>query len=88
MNPIVITSNDLLSKNNFIAKNGKELSFNNFWYYTTLDTANKILDNKCIHVSNLSNMNDVDEIKLHEKEKDFVHCLCLCNSNTEKIPIA
>ena len=32
-------------------------------------------------------MNDLDEAELHEKDKDLVHCLCFCNSNTEKIPM-
>ena len=32
-------------------------------------------------------MNDVDEAELHSQNKEFVHCFCLCNSDTEKIPM-
>ena len=59
----------------------------NFWYYTSFNTAKLILQNKSIHINNIALMNDVDEINLHYKEKGLVHCLCVCNSNTEKIPM-
>lgn len=65
----------------------KDFSRSGFWHYTTLDTARKILDSECIYASNLASMNDLDEICLHESMKEFVHCVCFCNSNTEKIPM-
>lgn len=88
MKDIKITSNELLAMNcSLLPLKAKDFSDYSFWYYTSVKTANLILQNKCIHISNLTNMNDVDESKLHNEEKDFVHCLCLCNSNTEKIPM-
>lgn len=32
-------------------------------------------------------MNDVDEANMHKNNEQRVHCFCLCNSNTEKIPM-
>lgn len=88
VNNIEITSQELINRNNILLDcNAKDFSNYSFWYYTQLNTANLILKNKCIYISNLSNMNDNDEAKLHEKDRDFIHCLCLCNSNTEKIPM-
>lgn len=68
-------------------KDNKKFSNCNFWYYTNLYTANLILENKSVHISNISIMNDIDEAVLHSKDKEFIHCFCLCNSNTEKIPM-
>lgn len=88
MKDIKIESKDLISINcSVLPEKAKEFSGYTFWYYTRLDIANLILGNKCIYVSNLCTMNDVDEANLHEKDKKFVHCLCLCNSDTEKIPM-
>lgn len=84
----VKTTSDLIQMNNIdIKAKAGDFSSYPFWYYTSLSTADKILFNKNIHISNLANMNDRDECILHEKEKEFVHCLCFCNSNTEKIPM-
>ena len=84
----VITSNELLNKNCIVLpEKAKDFSNSSFWYYTSISTADKILANKCIYISNLAGMNDLDEAQLHEEDKEFVHCLCLCNSNTEKIPM-
>ncbi len=59
----------------------------NFWYYTSFDTANKILESKRIYIRNIADMNDNDESEMHKQDSGFIHCLCLCNSNTEKIPM-
>lgn len=82
------TTKELLQMNK-VDINAKASEFSNysFWYYTSLSTADKILFNKKIYISNLTNMNDKEECLLHTKEKDFIHCLCFCNSNTEKIPM-
>lgn len=88
MNTIAISSNDLIVKNcPSLPSKAKDFSTINFWYYTSLSTANKILDNKCVYISNLSKMNDIDEATLHNDEKRFVHCFCLCNSSSERIPM-
>ena len=88
MNDINITSKDLIDMNRFpLPTKAKEFSNDSFWYYTRLSTADLILKNKCIYISNFSGMNDVDEAELHKEDSDFIHCLCLCNSNTEKIPM-
>ena len=85
---IPIKAADLLKKNKKVLPDrAKDFSNYTFWYYTSIDTAEKILASKQIYISNLSMMNDMVEASLHEKDKDSVHCLCLCNSNTEKIPM-
>jgi len=58
-----------------------------FWHYTTLESVDNILQSQSFLVRNLDRMNDLDERDLHEEQKDFVHALCFCNSNTEKIPM-
>jgi len=88
MENISISSLELKTKNSFaLPQKSSELSGYSFWYYTSFRTANLILNSSSIYISNISNMNDVDEMKLHTKDKDYVHCLCLCNSNSEKIPL-
>lgn len=85
---IPISSEELKSKNSInLPAKASDFSSYTFWYYTSLETANLILQSECIHVSNIGKMNDLDEIKNHKSDKDFVHCLCFCNSNTEKIPM-
>ena len=88
MKDISITSKELMEKNaSCFPMRASEFSTSSFWYYTSLSTADLILKNKCIYVSNINEMNDLDEADLHDTNKDFVHCLCFCNSNTEKIPM-
>lgn len=83
-----ITSDELRKINNIeLPMRAKDFSDASFWYYTSMDTAIKILENKKIFISNISKMNDLDEDKLHGNDSKFVHCLCLCNSDTEKIPM-
>lgn len=88
MEDIKIASKNLLEKNSFeLPKRAKDFSNYSFWYYTSLQTANSILKSKSIYVSNIKQMNDIDEINIHQSDNEFVHCFCLCNSNTEKIPM-
>lgn len=88
MKDIPITSKELIEKNaTRLPTRASEFSNSSFWYYTSLSTADLILKNKCIYVSSISEMNDLDEADLHVANKEFVHCLCFCNSNTEKIPM-
>lgn len=84
----IITTNELLDKNSAISlKTAKEFCSSTFWYYTSLKTANLILDNHCFHCRNFTEMNDKREADLHGEESQFIHALCFCNSNTEKIPM-
>lgn len=88
MEEIKISSEELKKLNHLsLPCKAKDFSSYSFWYYTNLHTADLILKNKCIYISNLSLMNDIDEAELHCKNKEFVHCFCLCNSDTEKIPM-
>lgn len=85
---IKIKSGDLKEKNNIVLPmRAKDFSDASFWYYTSMDTAIEILKNKKIFISNISMMNDLDEVELHGNDSKYVHCLCLCNSDTEKIPM-
>ncbi len=74
---------------NSINLSGKAKRFSSyaFWYYSSLDTVNKILLSKSFYVSNLALMNDKDEIDLHPDTKEIIHSLCFCNSASEKIPM-
>lgn len=63
-----------------------DLSRDPFWYYTSLSTADKILEGKEIYIRSIAQMNDKDECDSHP-DRDYVHCLCFCNSRTEKIPM-
>lgn len=88
MRDIVITSEELKMKDSSVLpQKADEFANYTFWYYTSLQTADKILKGKTIYISNINKMNDLDEIVIHEQEKELVHCLCFCNSNTEKIPM-
>ena len=88
MDDILILSKDLKRKNKDLnLKKASEFSNYSFWYYTSATTANLILENSTIHLSNIARMNDNDEIEMHKDDRDYVHCLCFCNSNTEKIPM-
>lgn len=88
MGSINISSAELMNENcPKLPAKAADFSKHSFWYYTSLHTADLILKNKCIYISNLSLMNDIDEATLHNCDKEYVHCFCLCNSDTEKIPM-
>ena len=88
MKNIDISSKELTKLNcPALPNEAKKISNYSFWYYTNLHVADLILKHKCIYLSNLTLMNDVDEAELHAQNKDFIHCFCLCNSDTEKIPM-
>lgn len=63
------------------------LSRYTFWYYTSIETASKILDSCSFYANNLKRMNDKSEERRHKSVDDKVHALCFCNSDTEKIPM-
>ena len=84
----LINCRELLCKNQIdISGSCANLGHSGFWYYTSIDTANLIFENNCFHVRNISVMNDLNEAELHKNDSKFVHALCFCNSNTEKIPM-
>ena len=88
MNDIAISSQELREKNrSALPASARELGRYDFWYYTRLSTADKILDSRSFWVSNLCDMNDLDELELHKREREKLFALCFCNSNTEKIPM-
>ena len=88
MKDIRISASELINKNRFaLPQKASDFANYSFWYYTSLHTANLILKDKSIYVSNILKMNDLDEIDMHKEDKELVHCLCFCNSNTEKIPM-
>lgn len=88
MNDTYISAQELREKNpRILPEQAASFSKSSFWYYTRLSTADKILNSHFFRVSNLSGMNDVDEMQLHEEEQEHVFVLCFCNSNTEKIPM-
>ena len=83
-----ITAQELRDFNRIdIYGKAEDFSKYDFWYYTDLDTASKILESRSFWVSNMTNMNDKSETELHPKLADHIHALCFCNSKTEKIPM-
>lgn len=88
MKDIKILSKDLAKEKNFnLNIKAEEISYYNFWHYTSLNSLKSILDSKKIKINNISKMNDLDELKLHNNQKSKIHIFCLCNSNSEKIPL-
>ncbi len=81
-----ITQTEMLQRNNIDINVNADIGTASFWYYTSLNNADKILENSCFHIRSINDMNDKDEAGLHKNSK-FVHALCLCNSDTEKIPM-
>lgn len=65
----------------------KKFSDRTFWYYTSLETANLILQNRCFYINNLTQMNDKEEADIHELTANKIYALCMCNSKSEKIPM-
>ena len=83
-----IETQGLREKNGFsLNEKAKAISTCGFWYYTRLHTADRILDGGKFHVSNFREMNDTGEAERHQDKQDFLHALCFCNSNSEKIPM-
>ncbi len=88
MDNILISSDEIKEYNNIdLDIKAKQFSSSGFWYYTSADTAEKILNSHSFYVSCYNKMNDLNEIRLHESEKDIVHALCFVNSGNEKIPM-
>ena len=60
-----------------------------FYYHTRLETAIKILSGEEIvfFISPISNMNDENEIILHEREQNCTYILCFSHIQTESIPM-
>lgn len=69
------------------SKPASDFSKYTFWHYTSMDKAEKILRGHCFRCSNLGKLNDKNEVLKHEKNGEYIHVLCFCNSNTEKIPM-
>lgn len=84
-----ITSEDLVDKNKFSFSQIVQSS-NGFCYFTTVNTAEKILsdgDENCIWVSPINRMNDLHESEMHPVNGDSVYGLCFCNSEMDNIPM-
>lgn len=88
MNDIHISARALRELNPAaLPERAAEFGKKSFWYYTRLSTADRILRDGRFRVSSLRDMNDLDELRLHEAEKERVFALCFCNSDSEKIPM-
>lgn len=92
---IKVTADKLRSENNELYKSicdesGKmstsDFATTTFWHYTKLDTVDKILEGGELHLSCMSKTNDTGEMNLH-KDADMFNIICLCNSDSEKIPM-
>lgn len=88
MTEVTAKTNALLGLNTSRLEDSvKKIGNSSFWYYTRLDLADSVLCNRSFWVGRISEMNDLDELKLHEDEKLSIFALCFCNSNSEKIPM-
>lgn len=58
-----------------------------FCHYTSVEAALSILESGFFYLSPFENMNDVDELKLHEDESKKIFSLCFCNSLADNIPL-
>lgn len=88
MADIKISSEELKYKNNsVIPETVKKFANAGFWYYTSQETASKILESKQFHINSLDGMNDREEAHLHTGKSKDIFALCFCNSNSEKIPM-
>lgn len=84
----LVSAEKLLGMNNVdLSCKVGEFSKYTFWYYTSIETASKILESNSFYANNLRRMNDKAEAERHRCVNDKVHALCFCNSNTEKIPM-
>lgn len=86
---VFINARDLRLKNEKCLNDIAE-SNNDFNYFTSLHTAEKILSGDSenyIYVSPISKMNDVHERELHLKNGRNVFGLCFCNSDMDNIPM-
>lgn len=84
-----ISSATLKSKNKDCLDEIEKCS-NSFHYFTTVDTAEKILSGMSenyIYVSPINKMNDLHECELHRQTGNNVFGLCFCNSNIDNIPM-
>ncbi len=83
-----LTRNEVLALNK-INLDGKadDFSANPFCHYSSIDKVDNILSSNHLWASSIAEMNDLNEINLHSKDRDRVHVLSFCNSKTEKIPL-
>lgn len=80
-----ITSEKLKSMN---PRNIEELKTSaGFCHYTSVEKLTLILKNKTFRFSPITNANDIDEANLHKEDGKNIYTFCLCNSDTEKIPM-
>lgn len=90
----IYTAEELFSLNQtdeILQSKAKKLN-KHFYHYTTIDSANNILfgderGNHFFFMSNLINMNDLNESKLHDENGNRLHCFCSCCTDSEKIPL-
>lgn len=85
----LIFSTDLIHKNRRCTEEVGESS-SDFYYFTTVDSLEKILNcdgENYILVSPISKMNDLHERELHIKDGDSAYGLCFCNSDMDNIPM-
>lgn len=88
MSITMINCDELRNRNMISLENTKASGLNgDFWYYTSANTADLILRNKCFHVRNIKAMNDINEANIHKNDAEMIHALCFCNSSSEKIPM-
>jgi len=76
-----------LKNSNIDLSSAKNFSSNTFWYYTRSSTANFILQSSSFWARAVSVMNDKHEADTYGDDSNFIHALCFCNSDTEKIPM-
>ena len=88
-----ITTDAQKLRNHILAANSNvsaaEFAKANFWHYTSLSNAEKIIAGTSpgFVISSFEQMNDLDEAELHKDELGKLFSLCFCNTDKEKIPM-
>ena len=66
----------------------KEKTYTKFCHYTSVSNARCILSNdSALFLNKLEKMNDLDELGIHESDKDKVFLLSFCHSEAMDIPL-
>lgn len=84
-NNIIISSKELRNMNpSGVAEIESSAAF---CHYTSVKSLTEIIKGETFQFSPISSANDIDEAELHKKDGENIYTFCLCNSDTEKIPM-
>lgn len=83
----IISSKELISKNDVDILDTKSLGSNKFCHYTTISNLDKIFQSGKIWASKITTTNDLSEKERYNENGNNKFLLCFCNSKSENIPM-